>query len=408
MMYGNERTEQLKEAFSGEKNAVFKGLEIVRFHFLSGAADLLPGGKGYFCTRHHASFERNSTYYNDVGTISEDIHISDNSVKENREFTYHLMKPDDGRPARQVTFLFHGFNEKNWDKYLPWGEEISRQTGGAVVLFPIAFHMQRAPALWSDPREMFRLSETRKRSFPNVINSSLSNVAISMRLHAMPQRFIWSGLQTYDDMIRLIESYKGGENAMIRPDFTFNIFAYSIGGFLAEILKLSNYSGYFNDTKVCLFCGGSVFNRFSPVTKFILDSEANLALYSYLVEHFGSFLAKEPRLRHYIEEDHMEGKVFHAMLNYQLMREFRESLFRKSAGDFYAITLKKDRVIPAFEVKNTLQGAYGDIGIEVETLDFPYEYTHENPFPLKRVDPLIVDDGFNLVFRKACAFLNVT
>ena len=232
------------------------------------------------------------------------------------------MKPKDGQTAKKLIFLFHGFNEKNWDKYYSWGESICRQTGSAVVFFPIAFHMQRAPALWSDPREMFRLSENRKKRFPNVINSSLSNVAISMRLHAMPQRYVWSGLQTYYDIIQLIEEFKEG-TALVNSDFSLNIFAYSIGGFLAEILKLTNHKNYFSDTKVLLFCGGAVFNRFTPVSKFILDSEANLALYSYLVEHFDSFLAKDARLRHYIEEDHSAGKVLHAMLNYLNLREFR-------------------------------------------------------------------------------------
>ena len=49
---------------------------------------------------------------------------------------------------------------------------------------------------------MFKLSEQRKARFPHIVDSSLSNVAISMRLHSMPQRFIWSGLQSYYDVIQ--------------------------------------------------------------------------------------------------------------------------------------------------------------------------------------------------------------
>ena len=401
-----EHHEQVKEAFTAKGPAEYKGLEIQGFNFSSRAADVLPGAESYYCPKHKERFERNGTFYNDVGTLGEDIHIRDNAVKENRNFTYQVMKRKDGLPAKQLTFLFHGFNEKNWEKYYSWGERICRSTGSAVIFFPIAFHMQRAPALWSDPREMFRLSAYRKKRFPNVINSSLFNVAISMRLHSMPQRYIWSGLQTYYDIIQLIESYKASENALIHPEFSFNIFAYSIGGFLAEILKLANHKDYFRDTRVCLFCGGSVFNRLSPVSKFILDSEADLALYSYLIEHFDSFLAKEHRLNHYIKEDHNAGKVLHAMLNYVNMREFREDLFRRSADDFYAITLKQDKVIPPFEVMNTLKGAYGDIDINVDMLDFDYTYSHENPFPLKRVDPVLVNESFNQVFDRACGFLS--
>jgi len=378
-MYSKERTKQLAEAFYGEELREFEGLEIYRCNFRSQAADVLPGADTYYCPKHQKKFKRNGTFYNDVETITEDIHAKDISVEENREFTYHLMKPKDGLPAKKITFLFHGFNEKNWDKYYSWGERICRQTGSAVVFFPIAFHMQRAPALWSNPREMFRLSENRKKRFPNVINSSLSNVAISMRLHAMPQRYVWSGLQTYYDIIQLIEEFKEGTTLVNRD---------------------------FSDTKVLLFCGGAVFNRFTPVSKFILDSEANLALYSYLVEHFDSFLAQDPRLRHYIEEDHTAGKVLHAMLNFLNLREFREGLFKESAPDIHAITLKQDKVIPPFEIINTLKGAYGDIDINVEVLDFDHEYSHENPFPQKRVDPAKVNESYNMVFDKACNFLN--
>ena len=121
----------------------------------------------------------------------------------------------------------------------------------------------------------------------------MSNVAISMRLHSMPQRFVWSGLQTYYDVIQLITECREGRHPYIEKDFEFDIFAYSIGGFLSMILKLTDHRNYFSDSKVCMFCGGATFNRFSPVSKFILDSEANVALYSFLVEHVDRIMQKD-------------------------------------------------------------------------------------------------------------------
>ncbi|MDP4282770.1 MAG: DUF6051 family protein, partial [Bacteroidota bacterium] len=221
----------------------------------------------------------------------------------------------------------------------------------------------------------------------------------------MPQRFIWSGLQTYYDFIQFLEQCKSGKHEMIDPDFKFNIFAYSIGGLLAEILKLTNYKGYFDDVKICLFCSGAVFNRLSPVSKFILDSEANVALYSYLVEHLDSFLKHDRNLHHYIEEDHMEGKVFHSMLDYQKMREFREDLFKKAENYFYAIALKKDAVIPPVEIINTLQGAYRNIAIKVDELDFDHHYNHEMPFPINHKEASLIERNFNIVFDKVGNFL---
>jgi hypothetical protein len=397
----------LKETLLSERwGSVFDTIDIQRFKFYSQSHNILPGVRDYHCKYHNIDFLDHDSYYNDIGTIRQNVHIRDIFVEENKAFDYYILKPGNVKKAKKVTFLFHGFNEKNWDKYLPWAKAICDNTQSAVVLFPIAFHMQRAPLYWSDKRNMFELSERRKSKYPNIVDSSLSNVAISMRLHSMPQRFIWSGLQTYYDVIQLIEECKGGAHELIDKDFSFNIFAYSIGALLAEILKFSNPKNYFDETKLCLFCGGPVFNRLSPVSKYILDSEANVALYSFLIEHFDSYLRKDRLLRHYIDEDHFEGKVFRAMLDYQKSRDFREELFRKSEDQIYAISLKKDDVIPTFEVMNTLQGAYRNIGIRVDEFDFDYKYTHENPFPSGSEDREKVDRNFLQVFDRFCEFLN--
>lgn len=374
------------------------------YSFESLSYPILPGVTDYHCVKHKLDLRCDHPFHTDVGTIKDNVHIKDISVAENKGFTYQIVQPQGSVGTQKVTFLFHGFNEKDWTKYLSWATAICEGTGSSVILFPIAFHMQRAPKYWSSMRAMYTLSEERKQRYPNIVQGSLSNVAISMRLHAMPQRFIWSGLQTYYDVIQLLEACKAGEHPYIQKDFEFDIFAYSIGGFLAQILKLTNYKGYFSNTKVCLFCSGATFNRLSPVSKFILDSEANVALYSFLVEHFEKFVLKDPVLHHYIHEDHLEGKVFLSMLNYQKGRTVREELLKKYEKDLYAITLKKDMVIPSFEVINTLQGAYRNIAIKVDEMDFDREYTHENPFPSNVGNREQIEADFAEVFAKVCAF----
>lgn len=396
---------KLRKVFSSvDSETFYKDYSIHRLRFQSRYYDLLPGNDKYRCGHHNKDFGHVFNYYNDVGTIQDDVHQEDFLVEENRDFSYYILKPKSSNPIKKVTFLFHGFNEKNWDKYFTWGQAICERTQSAVVFFPIAFHMQRAPGHWSNPRKMYQLCEKRKKRFPNIIKSTLFNVAISMRLQSMPQRFIWSGLQTYYDVIQFVEECKKGENSLIDKNATFDIFAFSIGGLLAEILKLSNYRNYFSDSKVCLFCSGTVFNRLSPVSKFILDSEASVALYSYLVEHFDSFLNRDAHLRHYIKEGHFEGKIFHSMLEYKKMRDFREEQFKKIEDHVYAIPLKQDTVIPSFEVINTLQGAFRNINIPVDEMDFNYRYIHENPFPVNHKEPQKINSAFNRVFDKAGSF----
>lgn len=380
--------------------------ELGEYDFESLSYKILPGVSDYHCIKHKLDIIHEHPFCNDVGTIKDNVHIKDICVEENRFFNYHIVKPAGKENTKKVIFLFHGFNEKDWTKYMPWAKRICEGTGSSVILFPIAFHMQRAPNDWSSMREMYKLSEHRKKRYPNIVHSTLSNVAISMRLHSMPQRFIWSGLQTYYDVIQLIEECKEGKNPYIHKDFRLDIFAYSIGGFLAQILKLTNHNNYFSNSKVCLFCSGATFNRLSPVSKFILDSEANVALYSFLVEHFEKFLQKDNLLNHYIQENHLEGKVFYSMLDYQKGRSFREELLKKYENQIYALTLKKDTVIPSFEVINTLKGAYRNIDIKIDELDFNREYIHENPFPKNGELRKQIEEDFEMVFRKVCDFYN--
>jgi hypothetical protein len=154
-----------------------------------------------------------------------------------------------------------------------------------------------------------------------------------------------------------------------------------------------------------MFCGGAVFNRLSPVSKFILDSEANVSLYSYVVEHLESHMRRDELLRHYLGDAHPEGVNFRSMLSYKSQTEKRESIFRSMSDRILAVTLAKDTVVPAYEVVNTLQGAKRDIPIEVDILDFLYTYKHEDPFPALSSIADSVNKQFNLTFDRICGFL---
>jgi hypothetical protein len=311
--------------------------------------------------------------------------------------------PERGR-ARELLLLFHGLNEKDWHKYLPWAHQLALTTGKAVLLFPIAFHMNRALPEWSDHRLMHRVCEQRRKVWPEVVGASLSNVAFSTRLHARPQRFIWSGLQTYCDVVQLLQEIRADQHPLIAPRATVDILAYSVGCLLAQVLMMADPEGLFERSRLCMFCGGAVFNRMSPVSKFILDSEANVALYSYVVEHLESHLRHDPRLRHYLSGDHPEGTRFRSMLNYGVLRKEREAKFRELSPRLLAVALEQDTVIPPYEVINALQGSGRDLPVRVEHLDFPYEYLHEDPFPAQEALRAPVDRSFRQVFSLIAEF----
>ena len=375
---------------------------VQNYNFESAYRFLLPGGAGNqdsyeYCTAADPDYEPD--------IIQSMINKCDAEIMENIKFRYHLFRPKGDNKVNHVILLFHGFNEKYWAKYLTWAKTLVEETGKAVLLFPIAFHMNRAPLSWSDSRQMFAISQQRKERHPDVLCSTLSNVAISTRLHNKPQRFIWSGLQTYYDVIDLVEQIKAGLHSAIEKEASIDFFSYSIGSFLAEILMMTNKDGYFSESKLCMFCGGAVFNRLSPVSKFILDSEANVSLYSYVVEHLESHMRRDALLRHYLSDAHPEGVNFRKMLNYKCLTEPREAVFNQMSKQILAITLAKDTVVPAYEVINTLQGVKRNIPIKVDILDFPYPYKHEDPFPALDTIADSVDEHFHRTFNRICEFL---
>ena len=206
-------------------------------------------------------------------------------------------------------------------------------------------------------------------------------------------------------MVGIVEECHEGKHALIEKDFQIDFFSYSIGSLLAEILKLTNVNHYFDHSRLVMFCGGAVFNRLSPVSKFIIDSEANVAMYSYLVEHLNSHIQKNQRLKHHLGDLHPEGIIFRSMLNYSFMREVRDALFRGIAGQVLAITLENDTVIPPYEIINTLHGTKRDIQIEVDVLQFPFSYRHEDPFPINASVSMEVDAAFEKVFDRINGFL---
>lgn len=365
--------------------------------FISRHRSILPGGAA------------NSDTYEYCAPDSDDesdiINKKDAEITENIRFRYHIFHPAGNGKQRHAVFLFHGFNEKYWDKYLPWADYLAGTLGKTVILFPIAFHMNRAPHSWSDAHKMYAIALRRRKLHPDVICSTLSNVAISTRLHNKPQRFIWSGLQSYFDVIDLVEQIRSNQHPIVAPQATIDFFAYSIGCLLAEILLMADYRNYFSESKLCMFCGGAVFNRLSPVTKFILDSEANVSLYSYVVEHLESHMKHNALLSSFLGATRPEGTAFRCMLNYNTLTETREKLFRRLSARLLAVALARDTVIPPYEIVNTLQGVRRDIPVQVEILDFPYPYKHEDPFPATRPLAEPVDEMFRRTFRAIGKFL---
>jgi hypothetical protein len=328
--------------------------------------------------------------------------INDSLISENFAFSYPVFTPRNLRSDKVILFL-HGLNERSWVKYLVWAYYLAQYTDSFVILFPISFHINRSPSLWKDPRAMINFMKDRNSSLGEVNMSSFANIAISNRLTEDPMRFFKSGYQTTTDIVKLLSGIRDGEHEIIPRTSNINIFAYSIGAFLAEIILMGNPGNLLTGSRLFIFCGGSVFSNMHGSSKLIMDSLAFDRVYKYYLNDFEKTLTGKSPLVDFLRSSQI-GLAFRSMIDLGRLKTFRENILKNLRDQIHAVTLLKDAVIPSKGVISTL-GKLNKSNI-VELWDFPYEYTHENPFPVLNY-PVSkkVDYWFERVFVEAATFL---
>jgi hypothetical protein len=343
----------------------------------------------------------NSGFQSDI-PLNDFSNKYDSLITENRSFSYPVFAPED-RNSDKVILLLHGLNERSWVKYLVWAYYLAKNTGSYVILFPISFHINRSPSAWKDPRAMINYMKERNSTLSGINMSSFANVAISNRLTEDPMRFFKSGYETTSDIVKLLTIIRNGKHEIIPKTAKFNIFAYSIGAFLAEIILMGNPENLFSESKLFMFCGGSVFSNMQGSSKLIMDSLAFNRVYDFYLNDFEKTITGKSPLVEFLRTSQV-GLAFRAMIDLERLKTFRENIFKNIRGQIHSITLIKDLVIPTKGVLLTLNSPEKkDI---VDAWDFPYTYSHENPFPI--FDSSLskkVDYWFEKVFAEAALFL---
>ncbi len=324
--------------------------------------------------------------------------LVDGSITENLRFAYPVFSPKASNKRKEVIVLLHGLNERSWDKYLCWAESLALQTGKAVILFPIAYHMNRSPLLWSDPRCMSMLVRKRQEIAYGSRSLSFANVALSERLTEDPARFYTSGRQTIEDLQVLSKTIFDGAHPLFEKGTILDFFAYSIGAFLAEIVLMTNYQKLFDRSRLFVFCGGAIFNHMFGESKLIMDKKA----YDHLMDFYKQGWTEPEKAASVLTDD--ARQAFDAMILPDFQRDKRESFFKKLGNRILGVTLKKDRVMPYEGVLACMGSSAAKSRFEV--LDFPYSYTHETPFPTNsNISAETLNACFLQVFSKAAHFL---
>ncbi|MBN1646947.1 MAG: hypothetical protein JW874_02840 [Spirochaetales bacterium] len=325
---------------------------------------------------------------------------ADLAIPENQDFKYIVFSPAGKAQYKKAILLLHGLNERTWNKYLPWASFLSSMLQRPVILFPIAFHMNRSAPQWLEMKSCFRLFRKRSEHAGPGDKASFANTVLSERLEKDPLKFFSSGLQTYMDIIDLLRMLHSGSDSRFSPDTVFHIFGYSIGAFLGEILLMCDPEGLFKQSRMFLFCGGTVLNRMNSGQRTIMDSKAAQALLGIVKKILGRNTKEQnewKRLSAMAGEK--EVLYFKSMLDGAAFAGERNSRLSTLRDRIKAISLTKDKVVPARAVEDIL-------GQSAAETDFPYQYTHEDPFPFSGADPAAVDKAFLSIFTAAVEYLH--
>lgn len=331
----------------------------------------------------HSSFKSNY--------ISKfDIHNSyfSDKVIENDQFQYAIFQPSENMKNRDAIILLHGLNERYWNKYLTWAEYLCAKTGKAIILFPIAYHINRSPCEWTNPRLINSSYQSRLQKVGNNQSVSLANIAFSERIAENPLRFYNSGKQTINDLTQLINIIQKGQHPLFEQNTKIDFFAYSIGAFMAQIAFLANPEGLLTNSKLFMFCGGSIFSSMLGESRLIMDKVAFEKLYNFYQYNFNVDTIHESANDYILQ-------AFYSMICTEHDSEKRMNFFKNNLDRISGISIKSDKVIPYTGIENAMGISIAHECIEL--LEANYNFTHETPFPTNQ--PLQIEDIDKMFIR---------
>ncbi|MBI4553356.1 MAG: hypothetical protein HY710_13920 [Candidatus Latescibacteria bacterium] len=199
----------------------------------------------------------------------------DRDIEENRRFTYVMVEPAASTPRAyaDILLIFHGLNEGSYAKLVPWAYNLACLAEMPVLIFPMAFHINRRSNAWGFSNQL-RLYNLRRRT-PDIHKVSPFNATISERFAQAPDRLFRGGLQTYYDVLTLCDHIRSGSHPGCRPGARPHCLGYSAGGYLALVLMLADPGGRFGDSRCILFASGADLDGVHPASIFILDAHAD-------------------------------------------------------------------------------------------------------------------------------------
>jgi hypothetical protein len=279
------------------------------------------------------------------------LRANDQAEAENLAFALPLVLPRRRGPFDRVVIVLHGLNESEYRKFFPWACTLA-SFGWPVMLFPIAFLVNRRPRHWMNNAETQRCLQERQ-AIPGNTVASRYNTILSGRLEGHPERLFLAGRQSYFDLRDLVASLRhggltvtdAGSRAAVpeRPfaeETQVDFLAYSIGGYLTlGLLLAEGATPGLLASRAVIFAAAAPFTHpdpalnANPLSPFILDGKATDRVRQY----YGSTEA-EPFL------DNPQGYWWRAM--FRAEHDVLDPAIKPLRGRLFTVGNTADTVIP--------------------------------------------------------------
>ncbi|HEX2279996.1 MAG TPA: DUF6051 family protein [Candidatus Tectomicrobia bacterium] len=306
------------------------------------------------------------------------LRADDRHEAENLAFALPLVLPRRQGPFDRVIIVLHGLNESEYRKFFPWACTLA-SFGWPVILFPIAFLVNRRPHRWMVNAETQRCLLERQ-ALPGNAVATRYNTILSRRLDRHPERLFLAGRQSYGDLLDLVTSLRhGGINVADGGDGTavprcpfadgarVDFLAYSIGGYLTLGLLLGEGdTSELTASRAVIFAAAAPFAHpdaalnANPLSPFILDGKA-----TDRVRQFYASTAAQPLL------DNPQGRWWRAL--FRAEHEVLDPPLRRLRHRLFAIGNTADTVIPPDGMAETL-GAL-DCVLPMGAHEYPFSVT---------------------------------
>lgn len=302
----------------------------------------------------------------------------DRCEADNVSFACPLVLPRQPGPFRQVVIILHGLNESEYRKYFPWACTLA-SAGMPVLLFPLAFLVNRRPRRWRDDGETQGHLRLRQALSGNDV-ATRYNVILSQRLQDHPERLFLGGQQSYFDLLDIVESIRSGvftidsreaETLVPRRPFAeatqVDFLGFSIGGYLTLGLLLAERD---NDLLVnsrgIIFAAAAPWTHTdatvnaNPLSPFILDRLATERLHAFYRSVDADALL-----------DNTQGRWCRAI--FRAERDVLEGPLAQIRGRLLTIGNTADTVIPAAGMAVT----FGDLDclLSLGAHEYPFSVT---------------------------------